>query len=1786
MPRNSLASWLRICASAILLSTAPQVARAEVGGQVSLPDSVKPVDAVAPTAAGSHKAWIKRYALKQQEINAPIQIELALKMRNFAELQARVARGERIGQKEMAAKYEPLAADYEKISAWAASQGLVVTRTDFHHVALFARGKVGDVQKALGVSFARVAVDGEEFTSAISAPSVPAAFSPLLIGINGLQPHIRAHRHFIRKLDLPNALSGGASYLPAQIAAAYDATALYNANIKGSGQAIAIVIDTFPSISDVSAFWKAAGVSQSTANLQFIQAVSGQLPKPSGEETLDVEWSSAMAPSARVRVYAATDLVSADLDAAYQQVYDDVSNHPDLGIHQMSMSYGEGESYTDNAQVQTDDQYFAELAAAGVTVFASAGDSGSTPGANGTGDESGPVQVESPASDPNVTGVGGTTLVLNSTNGVTSETVWNENGGATGGGVSIYFPRPAWQTGTGVNTGDMRQVPDVAASADPDYGAIIVLQGSQQTVGGTSWASPSWAGLCALINQARAGAGDSSIGILGPHIYPLLSSPNYPATYLNDFRDITSGNNATRRSSGKYTANAGFDLCTGVGAPLLKPLATLLAGSAGLVGIQEPAPVQSVVPGQSASFTVTVTGTTATYQWQRMAVGSSTWTNLSEGSPYTGTATATLTISDATPAMSGDEFQCLVKIAAITTPTSPASVLVVAVPLNISTLAGKAGSIGLVNAQGTSAEFDYPSGVAVDGAGDVYVADYGNNNIREISPTGAVTTPYGSLAGKAGTTNAAGNSALFNSPNGVTIDSSGNLYVADTGNNLIRKISGGTVSTFVAAGTGLSGPEGVTVDGSGNLYIADTGNDVIRKVTPGGTVSIIGGQNGQSGYQDGAATTKALFNGPSSVAVDASGNVYVADFGNSVIREISGGTVSTIAGQGGQAGYLDGLGSRALFNGPVGIAIDSLGNLYIADALVPSIGSTAAGNNVLRKLSTAGVVSTVAGQVSTTGTADGVGTAAQFYSLQAAAVSTSGQVYLADTYNQTIRLGGEASTRIIALSGTFGFGGITVGQTASGTLTITNTGNSQLDVSKITYPTGFSGSWSGSIASGSSQNVTVTFAPTAAIAYSGNIVITSDATAGSPRIAVTGTGLPAPAAPIVTTNAATLITGTSATLNASVNPEGEATAVYFQYGTSTAYSQVTGTDNLAAGSSAVAALAETGSLSTRTVYHYRAVATNAVSTTYGSDRTFTTLAGPAIGANPISEVGATDVQVNETLDPDGIATEYYFQYGTSSSYGSATTPQNLSGSATVNVSGLFQSLIPGTTYYYRLVTVSAAGTFYGPQGTFTTLGYGTTLLDVSAPSGSQFQTLGNPAVNDLGDVAFHATLTPNFGGVSAAGGSGIWTQSGAGTPVLSASAGSLAPGTPGLFTSLANPVYNDNGALAFLGTLKPQAGVINATNDLGIWCTSSGTLALVARQGSQAPGYASGVKFTAFKALALPDQGGALFLATVNAAASANTGIWAGNTTADLELLARKGGTYNGKTIASLSFLPSIPYVNGQTRSFDQASGNFIYNATFTDASSGIFEVSGTTTQLLVESGTTVAGLKIAAFGNPALNSHGDIAFASTIAAGTGINASNRSAIFADDNTGTLQLIARTGSAAPGTTGAFAAISDPVYNDNEAVAFRGTLRVAAGQATAATATGIWASTSGSLSLVARQGSQAPGCPAGATFATFTSLALADQGGVIFIGTLNPNAAAGVTAANKTGIWAVDNNGNLQLIARTGDIFNGWTMTGLTFMPVLPYVGGQSRNFDQATGDLVYQATFSNHMGAILEVVFP
>ena len=966
--------------------------------QVVLSDSIKPVE-LAPQAGpvNPHKPFISRIALTAGESAASMEFEVALKMHNFSELQARVARGERISPQEMLARYEPLAGDYEAVAAWIRSQGLTITRQDGNHIAIFARGKISQIQQALQVTFSRVTFEGKEYTSATNAPSVPATLSPILLGINGLQPHIRPHTHLIVK---PNSLTGtNPPFLPSQVAQADNASSLYSSNITGEGESIAIVIDTFPSTADLVSFWKTYGVSQSLNNIQFIQVVSGTLPSTSEEETLDTEWSSSIAPGARVRVYATTALNTTYLDEAYQQVYNDAINHPEYGLHQMSMSYGLGETYMTNSQARTDAQYFANLAGAGVTIFASSGDGASTPGTTGGEDTSGPLQVESPSSDVNVNGVGGTTLILNSNGNESSELAWSYSGG----GVSEYFTRPSWQTGTGVPSGTMRAVPDVACPADPNNGAVLFYNGAQTVVGGTSWSSPTWAGYCALINQARSNAGLSQIGLLGPKIYPLLGSTN--------FRDITSGSNSVGANSGrKYSAGTGYDPVTGIGVPLMQALTQTLVGSSPLMGVQIRPVFQAIMPGQSASFTVSASGNPTGYQWQRMPLGSLTWSNLSDTGAYSGSATPTLTVNPATSAMSGDQLQCVVQFASGAVTSAPNAVLTVETPLTITTLAGQAGTTGTT----ASSDFAYPSGIALDGSGNLYIADYQNNAIRKVTPAGVVTTPY----------------AGFNAPNGIAADGSNNLYVADTGANLIQKItaSTGAVSTL-ATSTAFNTPEGVAVDSSENIYVADTGNNIIRKINSGGTVTTLAGKAGTAGYLD-ATGTAAEFNKPTSVTVDSSGDVYVADFGNDVIRRITpGGIVTTFAGQAGIAGYMDGPAAHALFNSPTGVTVDGSGNVYVTDSLIPATTVTAAGNNLFRKVTPAGAVSTLAGQAGVSGSSNGMGSAAQFYSLQASSFNSWGEFYLADTYNQLIRAGGIVPAK-------WSFNGVAISGATSSSYTI------------------------------------------------------------------------------------------------------------------------------------------------------------------------------------------------------------------------------------------------------------------------------------------------------------------------------------------------------------------------------------------------------------------------------------------------------------------------------------------------------------------------------------------------------------------------------------------------------------------------------------------------------------------------------------------------------------------------------------------------------------------------------
>lgn len=252
-------------------------------------------------------------------------------------------------------------------------------------------------------------------------------------------------------------------------------------------------------------------------------------------------------------VYASGSLRFVDLDLALDRILEDLASQP--GMRQLSISLGLGEKFMGGPQgeIAVQHQKFLRLAAAGVNVFVSSGDAGSNPDDTGH-NSNGPMQAEYEASDPSVIGVGGTTLKLTSTGGVSSEIAWT----GSGGGESIFFNRPIWQTGIGVPLGGKRLIPDVSLAADPDDGAFLIFQGQAQQIGGTSWSAPVWAGFCALINEARIKAHKPRLPFLNPLMYPLAGTVC--------FRDITSGSN------GAFSAGQGYDRVTGIGVPNVREL--------------------------------------------------------------------------------------------------------------------------------------------------------------------------------------------------------------------------------------------------------------------------------------------------------------------------------------------------------------------------------------------------------------------------------------------------------------------------------------------------------------------------------------------------------------------------------------------------------------------------------------------------------------------------------------------------------------------------------------------------------------------------------------------------------------------------------------------------------------------------------------------------------------------------------------------------------------------------------------------------------------------------------------------------------------------------------------------------------------------------------------------------------------------------------------------------------------------------------------------------------------
>lgn len=378
-------------------------------------------------------------------------------------------------------------------------------------------------------------------------------------------------------------------------------------------------------------------------------------------------------------------------------------------------------------------------------------------------------------------------------------------------------------------------------------------------------------------------------------------------------------------------------------------------------------------------------------------------TGLLTGTPPAGTAPGSLTLAlTATNGAPPDATQ--------TFTLNLQAIPAIAAPVTITTVAGLAGTAGATDATGTAARFRFPLGVAVNAAGDTLVADEQNHVIRRVTAAGVVTTIAGT-AGASGFTDGTGAAARFHSPSAVASDADGNLYVADTLNHAIRKITAaGEVTTVAGNGTAgsadgtgaaaqFSAPQAVALNTAGTqLFIADTGNHTVRRLTLAtGAVTTLAGAAGEAGSLDGAGTA-ARFHSPTGIAADAQGRVFVSDTENNTIRQISTtGAVTTLAGLARSAGAADGTGAAARFNEPATLALDSAGtNLYILDSE----------NHTLRRVAVStGAVTTLAGLAGTAGSADGAGATARFNFPAGLAMSATGELRIADTANHTLRLG-------------------------------------------------------------------------------------------------------------------------------------------------------------------------------------------------------------------------------------------------------------------------------------------------------------------------------------------------------------------------------------------------------------------------------------------------------------------------------------------------------------------------------------------------------------------------------------------------------------------------------------------------------------------------------------------------------------------------------------------------------------------------------------------------------------
>jgi kumamolisin len=518
-------------------------------------------------------------------------ITVTVLLRRRAEVPTELVEGpQTISTSELGDRYGADPADAQLVAEVLGSYGLTVTETHLASRRLMVSGTIAQLQAAFGTTLAAVTSPHPDGSGDVQhryrtgALSVPARLSGIITAVLGLDDRPQARPQFrrgpaagaresARPADGPGAAPAAkAGPLTApQVAGFYQ----FPAGTDGTGQTVAIIeLGGGYTASDLSTYFSGLGLAVPSVTAAGVDGGSNSPGQQAdGEVELDIEVVGGVAPGAVQTVYFAPNTDQGFVDAISQAV------HATPSPIAVSISWGQSEDQWSAQSRTAMDQAFADAAALGVTVTVAAGDNGSSDDPSGQTS----VHCDFPASSPHALACGGTKLVGNpSSFAITSEVVWNElasNEGAGGGGVSDVFPLPSFQANAGVPAlaagasgpgGTGRGVPDVAGNADPVTGYLVVVDGQQEPIGGTSAVAPLWAGLIARLAQATG----KRFGLLQPLLYAGVA----PGTAATGFNDIVQGTN------GAYKAGPGWDACTGLGSPNGAALLTLLSGTTPTTG--------------------------------------------------------------------------------------------------------------------------------------------------------------------------------------------------------------------------------------------------------------------------------------------------------------------------------------------------------------------------------------------------------------------------------------------------------------------------------------------------------------------------------------------------------------------------------------------------------------------------------------------------------------------------------------------------------------------------------------------------------------------------------------------------------------------------------------------------------------------------------------------------------------------------------------------------------------------------------------------------------------------------------------------------------------------------------------------------------------------------------------------------------------------------------------------------------------------------------------------------